>query len=101
MPPLMHFFTQAAPDPACLAPHIESEIQPLILFDSIALAARAVKQKAATSRKKTRFIENLQGNGSLVQFPSCTRGQHSATEFRLTASADKNNARAPLSSRAG
>ena len=26
-PPSTHFLTQAAPDPACLAPHIESEIQ--------------------------------------------------------------------------
>ena len=28
MPPAMHFFTHAAPVPVCLAPHMESEIQP-------------------------------------------------------------------------
>src|ERR1017187_221635 len=56
MPPSTHFFTQAAFEPRCLAPHIVSEIQPLILVESAALAASAVRPKNTTSRATARFI---------------------------------------------
>src|SRR5271166_248081 len=58
----MHFFTQAAPVPACFAPHIESEIQPLIEVESAARAAIHANDKTTTSKATTRFTLNLQGN---------------------------------------
>src|ERR1700692_4285545 len=61
MPPSMHFFTHAAPDPACLAPHIESEIQPLMLLESAALAATAANERATTSIAMLRFTCDLHG----------------------------------------
>jgi hypothetical protein len=52
MPPSMHFFTQADPEPACFAPHMLSEIQPLMGAESAAWAAmapaEATRTKAAT-----------------------------------------------------
>src|ERR1039458_1812718 len=63
MPPLMHFFTHSAPDPACLAPHIESEIHPSILVESAAPAAVAVSAKPANRSARTLFMRNLQGIG--------------------------------------
>jgi hypothetical protein len=59
MPPSTHFFTQAAPLPACLAPHIESEIQPFIELESAALAETADNAPAANSKAKMRFIYDL------------------------------------------
>src|SRR5450631_4745241 len=58
MPPSMHFLTQAAPDPACFAPHIESEIQPLILVESAARAAMTANEKTTTNRAMVRFINS-------------------------------------------
>jgi hypothetical protein len=62
-PPAMHFLTQSAPLPACRAPQVESEIQPLILFESAALAARPIRANVARTKTGTRFTGNLQGNG--------------------------------------
>jgi hypothetical protein len=62
----MHFFTQAAPEPACLAPHIESDIQPSILVESVARAAIAVSAETASKTAKTRFTRNLQGIGKYL-----------------------------------
>jgi len=50
IPPSIHFLTQAAPLPACLAPHIESEIQPVILVESPARALSAPKTAIAAIR---------------------------------------------------
>ena len=55
MPPSMHFFTQAEPEPACLAPHIESEIQPLIWVESAALAAIAAVESTEQAIATNRF----------------------------------------------
>src|ERR1700690_1248547 len=59
IPPSMHFFTQAAPEPACLAPHIESEIQPLIWEESAALATIAPAVRARTRIAKILLNWNL------------------------------------------
>src|SRR5580692_5781257 len=59
-PPLMHFFTQAEPLPACLAPHIASEIQPLMV-ESAARAESGAKARTAVKTAATRFTTNLQG----------------------------------------
>src|SRR5580658_4190103 len=56
MPPEMHFLTQAAPEPACLAPHMESEIQPLIWVESAALAATHAHAQTSARTATTRFI---------------------------------------------
>src|SRR5271165_1548336 len=73
MPPSTHFFTQAAPLPACLAPHMESEIQPLMVLESAALAATEEKETATTSRVRTRFIFETSGIGETQnRLPSST-----------------------------
>src|SRR5579863_2950040 len=59
MPPSMHFLTQAAPLPACLTPHIESEIQPLAFVESAARAPAAARERTTTNNAKTRFTFNL------------------------------------------
>src|ERR1035437_2334955 len=66
MPPSMHFLTQAAPLPVCLAPHIESEIQPLILVESAARAATTANEKTTTSKAMVRFIVPSSGLGNSV-----------------------------------
>src|SRR5271157_365862 len=63
MPPSIHFFTQAGLSPRCLAPHIESDIQPFNLVASAARAAIAVRAKTANRRVRTLFTRNLQGIG--------------------------------------
>jgi hypothetical protein len=51
----MHFFTHSEPEPACLAPHIESEIQPLIVFESAPFAATAANATIPTTNAMMRF----------------------------------------------
>src|SRR6185437_3260695 len=71
MPPSTHFFTHAAPEPACLAPHIESEIQP-VLEEFAAMAARTPREKTAASTAHVRFMKNLHwdfGKKYTMRFP--------------------------------
>src|ERR1035438_1213710 len=82
MPPSMHFFTQAAPEPACLAPHIESEIHPSILVESAALAAIAVKAKPATSRAITRFISASRNWEILINYHHAPRSEEHTSELQ-------------------
>src|ERR1039458_752891 len=80
IPPSTHFFTQAAPEPACLAPHIESDIQPLILDESAALAESAVRAETTNRNARTRFTRNLQGIGKsrtgTIMLPHAPFRQH-------------------------
>src|ERR1700685_3172366 len=55
----MHFFTQAAPLPVCLAPHMASEIQPLMV-ESAARAESGAKARTAVRTAATRFTRTLQ-----------------------------------------
>ena len=73
LPPSMHFLTQSAPVPACLAPHIESEIQPLILVESAALAASAVRANAATATKGDTLHEEPPGEWGITRTATIMR----------------------------
>jgi hypothetical protein len=50
-----------------LAPHIESEIQPLILTPPAAMAAMGAKDNTAISKARERFMGTSRGRGSLDQ----------------------------------
>src|SRR5450631_3677959 len=55
-PPAMHFLAQAAPVPACLAPHMESEIQPLMDDESAAWAATAADETRRANKAMRCFM---------------------------------------------
>src|SRR5271165_4860636 len=59
----MHFFTHAEPLPACLAAHMASEIQPLMVL-SAAKADSGAKASKTAVKAATRFTGNLQGIGA-------------------------------------
>src|SRR5580698_3844605 len=65
IPPSMHFFTQAAPLPACFAPHMESEIHPVLVVEPAACATRTAMANIATSRKMFLFMKTS-GSESLL-----------------------------------
>src|SRR5580658_6827491 len=92
-PPSMHFLAQAAPVPACLAAHIESEIQPLIDDESAATAGIQARDKTRANRPANSFTASLQWEYSTIQLriPSCTSDPLSARPMTFTASADRIN----------
>src|SRR5580704_3106981 len=58
-PPSTHFLTQAAPVPACFAPHMESEIHPVLVIEPAACATATAMANIATNRKMLLFMETL------------------------------------------
>ncbi len=81
IPPSTHFFTHSEPDPACFAPHIESEIQPLMVFESAAFATTALSARTAINIA-LRFTRNLRERFvSLTALNDALKGIQTTSRF--------------------
>jgi hypothetical protein len=61
----MHFLTHAAPVVVCFAPHIESEIYPVLVVDPAACATTAAMANIAANKEMLRFM-GTSGDQSLL-----------------------------------